>query len=29
MRGQVERQVVERAIKDLGVDPEKIQPQIV
>jgi pyruvate dehydrogenase E1 component len=28
-RGQVERQVVERAIKDLGVDPEKIQPQIV
>jgi len=28
-RGQVERQVVEKAIQDLGVDPEKIQPQIV
>jgi pyruvate dehydrogenase E1 component len=28
-KGQVERQVVEKAIKDLGVDPEKIQPQIV
>ena len=28
-KGQVERQMVERAIKDLGVNPEKIQPQIV
>ena len=25
----IERTVVEQAIKDLGVDPEKIQPQIV
>ena len=28
-KGLVERQLVEKAIKDLGVDPEKIQPQIV
>jgi len=28
-KGQVERQTVEDAIKDLGVDPEKIQPQII
>jgi pyruvate dehydrogenase E1 component len=28
-KGQVERQIVEQAIKDLGVDPEKIQPQLV
>ncbi len=28
-KGQVERQLVEKAIKDLGVDPEKIQPQLV
>ena len=28
-KGQIERQVVEKAIKDLGVNPEKIQPQIV
>jgi len=27
-RGQIERQIVEQAIKDLGVNPEKIQPQI-
>ena len=27
--GLVERQLVAKAIKDLGVDPEKIQPQIV
>ena len=28
-KGLIERQIVEKAIKDLGVDPEKIQPQIV
>jgi len=28
-KGLVERQLVENAIKELGVDPEKIQPQIV
>jgi pyruvate dehydrogenase E1 component len=28
-KGQVERQIVEQAIKDLGVNPEKIQPQLV
>jgi pyruvate dehydrogenase E1 component len=28
-KGQIERQVVEKAIKDLGVNPEKIQPQII
>jgi pyruvate dehydrogenase E1 component len=28
-RGEIEREVVVRAIKDLGVDPEKVQPQIV
>ncbi len=28
-KGKIEKQVVEKAIKDLGVDPEKIQPQIV
>jgi pyruvate dehydrogenase E1 component len=28
-RGAVERKLVEKAIKDLGVDPEKLQPQIV
>jgi pyruvate dehydrogenase E1 component len=28
-KGLVERQLVEKAIKDLGVDPEKAQPQIV
>jgi pyruvate dehydrogenase E1 component len=28
-KGQVDRQLVERAIKDLGVDPEKVQPQLV
>jgi pyruvate dehydrogenase E1 component len=28
-KGLVERQPVEKAIKDLGVDPEKVQPQIV
>jgi pyruvate dehydrogenase E1 component len=28
-KGLVERQLVEKAIKDLGVDPEKIQPQII
>ncbi|HUA39495.1 MAG TPA: pyruvate dehydrogenase (acetyl-transferring), homodimeric type [Candidatus Sulfopaludibacter sp.] len=28
-KGKVEKQVVARAIKDLGVDPEKMQPQIV
>jgi pyruvate dehydrogenase E1 component len=25
----VEPQLVEKAIKDLGVDPEKLQPQII
>jgi pyruvate dehydrogenase complex dehydrogenase (E1) component len=28
-KGLVEREVVTKAIKDLGVDPEKIQPHIV
>ncbi len=28
-KGQVERQIVEQAIKDLGVNSEKIQPQLV
>ncbi len=28
-KGKIEKQVVAKAIKDLGVDPEKIQPQIV
>jgi len=28
-KGQVERKVVAQAIKDLGVNPEKMQPQIV
>jgi pyruvate dehydrogenase E1 component len=28
-KGQIGREVVEKAIKDLGVDPEKIQPQLV
>ena len=28
-KGDVERKVVEKAIKELGVDPEKIQPQII
>jgi pyruvate dehydrogenase E1 component len=28
-RGEIEREVVGRAIKELGVDPEKIQPQLV
>lgn len=28
-KGEIERSVVAKAIKDLGVDPEKIQPQIV
>jgi pyruvate dehydrogenase E1 component len=28
-KGQIGREVVEQAIKDLGVDPEKVQPQIV
>ncbi|HUA68438.1 MAG TPA: pyruvate dehydrogenase (acetyl-transferring), homodimeric type, partial [Candidatus Saccharimonadales bacterium] len=28
-KGQIERQIVGQAIKDLGVDPGKIQPQIV
>jgi len=28
-KGQIERQTVEQAIKDLGVNPEKIQPQLV
>ncbi len=28
-KGQIEKQTVEQAIKDLGVNPEKIQPQIV
>jgi pyruvate dehydrogenase E1 component len=27
--GQIARQLVAKAIKDLGVDPEKVQPQIV
>jgi pyruvate dehydrogenase E1 component len=29
LKGQVERQLVARAIKDLGVNPEKVFPQIV
>lgn len=28
-KGLVEKQIVSKAIKDLDVDPEKIQPQIV
>jgi pyruvate dehydrogenase E1 component len=28
-KGQIGRDVVEQAIKDLGVDPDKVQPQIV
>jgi pyruvate dehydrogenase E1 component len=28
-KGQLDRQRVEKAIKDLGVNPEKVQPQIV
>ncbi len=28
-KGQIERQVVAQAIKDLGVDPDKVQPQLV
>jgi pyruvate dehydrogenase E1 component len=28
-RGEIEREVVAKAIKDLGVDPEKIQPHLV
>jgi pyruvate dehydrogenase E1 component len=28
-KGKIEKQLVAKAIKDLGVDPEKIQPQIV
>jgi pyruvate dehydrogenase complex dehydrogenase (E1) component len=28
-KGLVEPQLVEKAIKDLGVNPEKVQPQIV
>ena len=28
-KGLVEHQLVEKAIKDLGVNPEKVQPQIV
>jgi pyruvate dehydrogenase E1 component len=28
-KGQVKRQLVEKAIKDLGVDPEKVYPQII
>ncbi|MSR65783.1 MAG: pyruvate dehydrogenase (acetyl-transferring), homodimeric type [Pedosphaera sp.] len=28
-RGEIEREVVAKAIKDLDVDPEKIQPQLV
>ena len=28
-KGQVDRQLVEKAIKDLGVNPDKIQPQLV
>jgi pyruvate dehydrogenase E1 component len=29
LRGKIGREVVAKAIKDLGVDPEKIQPEIV
>jgi pyruvate dehydrogenase E1 component len=28
-KGEIDREVVAKAIKDLGVDPEKIQPQLV
>jgi hypothetical protein len=28
-KGLVEPHLVERTIKDLGVDPEKLQPQLV
>jgi pyruvate dehydrogenase E1 component len=28
-KGEIEHEVVAKAIKDLGVDPEKIQPQLV
>jgi pyruvate dehydrogenase E1 component len=28
-RGQIDRQIVSRAIKELGVDPEKAFPEIV
>ena len=28
-KGEIEHEVVAKAIKDLGVDPEKVQPQIV
>jgi hypothetical protein len=28
-KGLIEREVVAKAIKDLGVDPGKIQPQLV
>ena len=28
-KGEIGREVVARAIKELGVDPEKIQPQLV
>ena len=28
-RGEIEREVVAKAIEDLGVDPEKVQPHIV
>jgi pyruvate dehydrogenase E1 component len=28
-KGQIPAKVVAQAIKDLGVDPEKVQPQIV
>ena len=28
-RGEIERETVAKAIKDLGVDPEKLQPQLV
>jgi pyruvate dehydrogenase E1 component len=28
-KGQVDRQLVENAIKDLGVNPEKVQPELV
>ncbi len=29
LKGEIEREVVAKAIKELGVDPEKIQPQLV
>jgi pyruvate dehydrogenase E1 component len=28
-RGEIEHEVVAKAIKDFGVDPEKVQPQLV